>query len=216
MKIKHALLGLAAAFSFSASAFAAPILFNISTMTVTPGVGYGVDSENLLDVAFTPAAAPGSFSLDLAGIKTKTFNVSGVELKEICVNPGSCPKPADGNGNETMNLNVGVTFHFINPFTGDQSVTLLGSANPGPVDDGNAEPKKDYWLDFTAQEFTFGNGGKFSIDLSDLTFNGLGSQTLTATITLVNAPAAVPEPASLALVGLGLAGLAARGKRRKA
>jgi hypothetical protein len=58
----------------------------------------------------------------------------------------------------------------------------------------------------------FGIGGKLSIDLNDLSFISTGTQNLIGTVTLVSA-AQVPEPTTVALLGLGLLGFAA--SRRK-
>jgi hypothetical protein len=211
MKFKHVLLSLATAASFATPAFATPITFNISSIGIVPGSGYGSVGNDALDVVFT-AGAPAHFDLDLAvpANVSNTFTVAAVNLKEECIDPGSCPSP---KGNEVQNLNVQVTFSFTSPLTGSQLVTVNGSATPGPVNDAAA----DYSLTFGNPVLVaFGNNGQFSLDVLDLTFSANGSQNLQATVTLLKAPQVVPEPASLALMGVGLAGLALRSKRRKA
>ena len=64
-------------------------------------------------------------------------------------------------------------------------------------------------------DFYFGNGGHFTIGLSDKTFSVPGSTTVVATLDFLSDPAPVPEPTTLLLFGTGLAGLAGRSRIRR-
>ena len=98
---------------------------------------------------------------------------------------------------------------------------VSGVANPGTaaaVTGSVSDAAGDLTITFLPVLVNFGNGGQFSIDLLDIVFTSSGqARDIDATVTLIaeEIVAVVPEPASMALAGIGLASCLGYGLRRR-
>ena len=201
-----ALLGL------SSGAIAGPVSFTITSAQFLPGSGYGIDSNEasgtLLDVRFSNSAFS-TLSFSLTPGQFATFNFGTVDLEE--------PEASGGIvANETDALDINAKLTLTAPAGLVQTINATGQAFVGVISDGSV----DYGIDWSPVSVAFGNGGLFEISLSDMAISGDGVQFQTATIRLLQAPndvtspTNIPEPASIALVGIGLSCVAVTRRRR--
>ena len=206
-------LGAAALLGLPSGAIAGPVAFTITGAQFVPGSGYGVDGDenagNLLDVRFSNSQFnPQSFAFSAPG-QSFTFFFGSVDLEEPEAFGGILAGETDAlgiNAKLTLTAPVGLT----------QTITATGTASVGSVGDSLV----DYFIDWSPVSVAFGNGGLFEINLSDMAFSGAETQFQTATIRLLQSPddgtppTNIPEPASIALVGMGLSCVAMSRRRR--
>jgi hypothetical protein len=192
--MKHLLLCAAALLSLSSASQA--------TTTIEGGatdVTFNTGDPGLVITASPVPFGPFDLDLDVGTLTPSSFttDVLSIGTDETTINLFE----------DTNSLPISVGFSFTNPFgtTGD------------PI---TGETFGVWLIDIGVvrwdgpSTFNFGNGGAFSLALSDTIFGTPGTANVSGTFTLIS-ESAVPEPATWAmmLMGFGAVGFAMRRKR---
>lgn len=148
-----------------------------------------------------------SFSATTAGGVGSFSGADRIGTFTLLSSPGETPV----NGNFTLNL----TFTAPAGIDGGQGAVYTATVS-GTISTPNVGGVQIVF-DNPVQTFTFENGtasGTFSIELPKLFVQSGDTANLTAGLT-GNQTSAVPEPATMILLGTGLAGVAARIRKRR-
>ncbi len=185
--------------------------FTISSITFTPQSGIGTDGSEglgatLLGISATAETTPFTVPVPGVGVANQGFFTAGTF--------GFASGETSIAALETNLVGFDVNITFSSPSLGPVTVVHTSAvAVTGIVSDLAA----DYTLTFATplSGLPFGFGGLFTITLDPLVLSKpfANSQQLNGEITVDVAP--VPEPTSIALLGLGGIGLVVAGYRRR-
>jgi hypothetical protein len=210
------------------------VTFSIRSVELQTGTGYGTDGDektgNLLGVTFVVEKMAPNFSFSLDQGKQYAFDIARLSLFEPNSDGGIQNEVKKGvRYDETDDLGVSWRFTVAGDIAGtpfERVVEVVADALGvvGAVSDSAV----DYTLDWSPVNVDLGSGQLFSISLNHIGISGVGAPVVqTVTFRLPGPPtpstrqapppsASVPEPGTIALFALGLAGIGAARRKKPA
>lgn len=157
------------------------------------------------------AAAPVTFTVGTLGGSLSTA-ITPINGGSFDLNLGAVGTSATI---DLFNIRATETIGFDDVFPGLLTIDFDGLFDTTVLGAFGGEPfsSRGYTLFLDRTDVAFGNGGLMSINVLNTDFGRSSASTVRATFTVTRA--AVPEPAALGLLGLGILGIAA-GRRRAA